>query len=109
MACETLQFFRSIGEVILKIHLIKVKVYENQQKSVSGYTDFFTLMISFVFSSCIIDDFHNVCYQIIDQMSTCLLTFEIGSKYSINDKLSCYIIACFGDQGLNHLAKLDLV
>ena len=28
---------------------IKVKVYENQQNSVSGYTDSFTLMISFVF------------------------------------------------------------
>ena len=33
MACETLQFYRSICEVILKIHLIegkkiKVKVYE---------------------------------------------------------------------------------
>ena len=42
-------------EVILKIHLIqdekiKVKSYENQQNSVSEYTDSFTLMISFVFS-----------------------------------------------------------
>ena len=41
MACETIQFYRSVGEVILKVHLIhdekiKVKVYENQQKSVLG-------------------------------------------------------------------------
>ena len=52
MARETLQFYRSICEVIFKIQLIegekiKVKFCENQ----SGYTDSFTLMISFVFPS----------------------------------------------------------
>ena len=48
-ACETLQFYTSIGEVILKIHLtqdekIKVTVYANQEKSVQVYIhahDFF--------------------------------------------------------------------
>ena len=52
---ETLQFYGSVCEVILKIHLtedekIKVKSYEIQQNSVSEYTDSFTLVISFVFS-----------------------------------------------------------
>ena len=51
---ETLQFYGSVCEVILKIYLIedekiKVKSYEIQQNSVSAYTDSFTLMISFVF------------------------------------------------------------
>ena len=45
-------------DLILKIHLkygekIKVKVYESQQSSVSGYTDSPALMISFVFLSVI--------------------------------------------------------
>ena len=53
MACETLKFYRPIVVVILKMHLIsddqiKVKVYENEH---IGCTDFFTLIISFVFSS----------------------------------------------------------
>ena len=44
MTCETLQFYRSICEVILKIHLIQgekieVKVYQNRQNSVSGYAE----------------------------------------------------------------------
>ena len=37
---------------------MKVKSYENQQNSVSEYTDSFTLMISFVFSLWIINEFH---------------------------------------------------
>ena len=54
IACETLQFYRLICQVILKIHLIKdekikVKVYENQQNSVSEYTNPFTLMILLCF------------------------------------------------------------
>ena len=35
--------------ILYKAKKIKVKLYENQQNSVSGYTDSFTLMISFVF------------------------------------------------------------
>ena len=58
---ETLQFYRSICEIILKIHLIwgeeiKVKVYKNQRLCIGVYTDSFTLMISFVFSSWIINN-----------------------------------------------------
>ena len=56
MAGETLYIYRSISEVILKIHLIhdekiKVKIYANQEKSVSRVQSFFTPTISFVFSS----------------------------------------------------------
>jgi hypothetical protein len=38
---------------------IELKVYVNQHEFVS---DIQTLMISFVFSSCIINEFHNVVY-----------------------------------------------
>ena len=63
IACETLQFYGSVLEVILTIHLIsdekiKVKSYKNQQNSVSEYTESFTLMISFLFSLKIINEFH---------------------------------------------------
>ena len=58
IACETLQFYGSVLEVILTIHLIsdekiKVESYKNQQNSES-----FTLMISFLFSLRIINEFH---------------------------------------------------
>ena len=69
MACEALQFYRSICEVILKIHIIEgekieVKVYENQQNSVSRYTDSFTLMISFVFSNELLMSFTRFKYTV---------------------------------------------
>ena len=62
MACETLQFYGSICEVILKIHLIgeqmKVKFYENQQNFVSGYI--YTLLHAreFFFVFFMHDEFH---------------------------------------------------
>ena len=48
---------------------MKVKVYENQQNSVSRYTDSFTLMIFFVFSSSIIHEFYIVNHFLRSQKS----------------------------------------
>ena len=59
MACETLQFFRSVCEVgktnkslllLSNFENTSHKRRENQRNSVSGCADSFTLMISFVFS-----------------------------------------------------------
>ena len=55
MASKTFQFYRTrylqsdFENTSLYDQKIKVKVYENQQNSLSGCTDSFTLIISFVF------------------------------------------------------------